>query len=45
MNKELKLELHRKESPITCPETCWCWDYEVKIYYEQQKQINNISKC
>lgn len=33
-----RLEKHRAESIITCPETCWCWDVAKKL---ARDEMNN----
>lgn len=28
---EVVFNAHREEAFITCPNNCWCWDFEAKL--------------
>jgi hypothetical protein len=38
ISKEDFLAIHRKDAFITCPENCWCWDFEAKLLRESVKE-------
>ena len=43
-------ERHRKEAIITCPESCWCWDFETKLIRAEQiahylRKLKSISEA
>ena len=32
-----KLQKHRTEAFLICPEDCWCWDVEVLLMKEEKE--------
>lgn len=40
---DIALNAHRKNSFLTCPENCWCWDLETQTM-KTQERIREINK-